>query len=350
MKIKNICFVITKSEVGGAQKWVKEQIEVLNNAGFTCFISTNQEGWLTERSKTEASLINKGIERRLSRKYLFNLVDFVKENEIDLIVGNSANGGIYTRLAAKLAKVKCIYVSHGWSSIYNGGKLAFVYNFVERILSRFTSKVLCVSQNDYDLALTKIKIKEDKLVVIPNKIFPVETEGAPEHVPTDNPIKILFLGRISAPKLPFQLIKAVEGKENYRLDIVGGGPDFDSIKEYIKSHHVINVRLLGEIKDFVDFKNYAIFGLISASEGLPLSAVEALSCGLPILISDVGGCSEVIDNNGYLTNNDVEDIRRGLDMISEKIALYAENSVKLFSTKFDLSKNAHEYIDLYESV
>ena len=52
----------------------------------------------------------------------------------------------------------------------------------------------------------------------------------------------------------------------------------------------------------------SVFSLISDSEGLPLSALEAMSSELPIILSDVGGCFELIDENGILVKNNVNEM------------------------------------------
>ena len=345
---KKICFVITKSEVGGAQKWVKEQIDILHQHGYQCYLSTNSPGWLTQNSKGNYHT-DKRIEKRTSIGYLLSLRKYLTNNKIDLVIGNSANGGIYSRLVTIFSKRKCIYVSHGWSSVYNGGKLKFLFNWIEKMLSVISDKILCVSSNDYQIALHQIGISPKKLSVIPNKIFPV-SESNVLNTKKSNKFTILFLGRLAPPKSPIPIIEAIKDSEAFELDIVGSGPDYQHVEKYIKDKSINNARLLGEIKNFNTFSSYHIFCLISKSEGLPLSAVEALSCGLPILISNVGGCPELVNNNGYLTNNTPTDILKGLQLIEENYTTFCLNSKKLFAEKFDLSVNYKKYINLYENV
>lgn len=346
---KNICYVITKSEIGGAQKWVKEQTDILTEKEYNCYIATNKEGWLTKNANTVNFLLDDRIEKRISFFFLIRLVKYIKKNKIDILVGNSANGGIYSRIAALITGTKVIYVSHGWSSVYNGKRLKEIYNLIELLLSKISDKVLCVSKNDYEIACQQININPNKLTIIPNQIFKVKIPEKHEII-FNNPLNILFLGRLSYPKDPIPLINAIKNNKKYNLDIVGDGDSYDSIKEKIKSEDIKNVNLLGEIQDFQDFSSYQIFCLISQSEGLPLSAIEAMSCSLPILISNVGGCPELIDNNGYLTDNTPSDILQGLEIITDNIKLYSKNSSLLFNIKFNLRNNYHNYIELYETI
>ena len=82
-------------------------------------------------------------------------------------------------LAAFFAKVPSCYISHGWSSVYNGGKLSGILNFIEKTLSIISNKVICVSDNDYRIAINKIGIAPAKLQVVKNAIFPITNEASP---------------------------------------------------------------------------------------------------------------------------------------------------------------------------
>ena len=136
--MKKILFLITKSEIGGAQKWTKEQIDICRDK-FICYLGTNKEGWLTANTNVEKVLINERIEQRISFGYLLQLIRFVQKNQIDIVIASSANAGIYARLL-KFFKInlKVVYVSHGWSAIYSGKKLKSFYTFVEKTLSHLS--------------------------------------------------------------------------------------------------------------------------------------------------------------------------------------------------------------------
>ena len=103
-------------------------------------------------------------------------------------------------------------------------------------------------------------------------------------------------------------MQATKDLDNIELHIVGDG----SQRNYLESITHKNVIFHGEIDGFNDFKNYDIFSLISDSEGLPLSALEAMSSGLPIILSDVGGCFELINENGILVKNNVDEIKKAI--------------------------------------
>ena len=339
--MKKILFIITKSENGGAQKWTKEQIEICSDS-FECFLATDKNGWLPKNVNVKNKLLDKLIYKRFSFTYLFKLHKYTKENNINLIVSSSANAGIYARLVKLLnPKVQVIYVSHGWSSIYNGGKLAFLYTFIEKQLSKMSDSVLCISKRDYENAKDIIKIKEDKLKWITNKINPMQTEIRQ----VSKKVKILTVARLAPPKRVDLIVKSVKNL-NVELHVIGDG----ILRSNLENIAGNNVFFHGEVDGFKDFSSYDIFILISDSEGLPLSALEGMSVGMPLILSDVGGCFELIDNNGLLVNNTVSEIKNAINECMDKKEIFSENSKQIFDTKFNLSFNKNMYIKYYGDI
>ena len=340
--MKKILFIVTKSQNGGAQKWTKEQIEICSK-NFNSYLVTDEDGWLSKNVNVVGKYLNKLIYKRFSIEYLINLNKFVKENNIDLIIASSANAGIYARLIKLFNKnIKVIYVSHGWSSIYNGGRLAFLYTFIENQLSKLSDSILCISKKDYENAKEIIKINDNKLKWITNKIYPIEKQQLKSK---NAKIKLLIVARLTPPKRIDLLIKATEHLD-IELHIVGDGEQ----KEFLNNITHKNVFFHGEINGFKDFGLYDIFALISDSEGLPLSALEAMSSGMPLILSDVGGCSELICENGILVNNNINEISNAINFCIENSDILSQKSYELFKNKFNLEVNKSEYLDYYKKV
>mgnify|MGYP003446025932 CR=1 FL=1 len=342
--MKNILFMVTKSQNGGAQKWTKEQIEICSN-DFNCFLATDEDGWLSQNVKVQDKFLNKLIYRRFSFSYLLLLNEFIKYNNINLIIASSANAGIYSRLIKLFnKKIKVIYVSHGWSSIYNGGKLAFLYTFIERQLSKISDSILCISKKDFQNAKDIIKINDNKLKWITNKIYPIKNIEILKK--QNEKIKLLTVARLETPKRVDLLIEATKSLDNLELHIVGDG----SQRNYLESIKHKNVFFHGEIDGFNDFRNYDIFSLISDSEGLPLSALEAMSSELPIILSDVGGCFELIDENGILVKNNVNEIKRAISKCILNKEIFSKKSIELFTKMYNLDLNKDIYVDYYKEI
>ena len=346
--MQKILFIITKSEIGGAQKFVKEQIDIAANE-FDVYLCTNQKDWLTEqtKNKTNTVLLNKLIEGKASIIFLFQLIKFIKKNKIDLVITNSANAGFYGRIAAFFAGTKSCYFSHGWSSVYNGGKLSFLLNFIERLLAFISAKVICVSDNDYKIAIKKIGIPSNKLTVVKNATLPIYELKKADFT---SPLKVIALARFANPKRIDLMIKTFEQIENAELYIAGTGAEFEFWENYIAENKINNIFLLGEIQSFAAFNQYDVFMLISNSEGLPISAIEAMSAGLPLILSNVGGCPELIKDNGILVENNVDDIAKAIQKIKNNYNTYQQNTIAFYNSNFNLNNVKNKYIDLYKSL
>ncbi|WP_224056035.1 glycosyltransferase [Vibrio penaeicida] len=199
---------------------------------------------------------------------------------------------------------------------------------------------MCVSKKDREDAENIIGIKENKLHYIRNSVYP---KVKSKNTKTEKCLRIIFLGRLTKPKRPELLIEAVKGMDNVKLDIVGAGDLKCQLPRYD------NVNFLGEVGGFDSFCNYDLFALISDSEGMPMSALEAASAGVPIVISDVGGCSEIIKDNGVLVLNDVYNIRKAIEHIIENYAEIKGNSLRA-AKYFDINNSKLYYRELYSKL
>ena len=172
--MSGVVFIISKSEVGGAQKWAKEQIEMLaiSTTDPIYLVTDDCAGWLVDEVKDfcQDVFCDPAFSKGFSINTFYRLLRFSKKHQVKVIVASSAFAGVYARLLKIFIHIKVIYVSHGWSSIYRGKTLGLIYTFIERVLSLFTDVILCISNSDYKAAQNIIKIPEKKLTLIENKL------------------------------------------------------------------------------------------------------------------------------------------------------------------------------------
>ncbi|SEF39757.1 Glycosyltransferase involved in cell wall bisynthesis [Alcanivorax sp. DSM 26293] len=307
-----IGFIITKAETGGAQRWTLDQIGLLQD-DIHPFLITGEDQWLTQTLSGLSPLILPDLLKRIPSPIgLMQLRRYIRDNRISTLVASSANAGVYARLMKLFTPgLRVVYVSHGWSSIYNGGKLSGIYTLTERLLSTLTDLVINVSQADASKCDERLNIPPGKSVTLTNRTPKPTKQSA--NLPS-KPVKLLFLGRLAHPKRPDLLIDAVSGfsANDLTLTIVGSGP----AQTQLQANAPNNVVFAGEIRAFDQFHRYHALCLISDSEGLPMSALEAKANELPLLLSDVGGCHELIDNgNGILCDNTPDSIRHSLHQL-----------------------------------
>ena len=145
---------------------------------------------------------------------------------------------------------------------------------------------------------------------------------------------VAFIGRLTIEKGIYESVKAFETINNSKLNIefhiIGDGPEKDRINKYIYSNKISNIKLLGFTNNVAEaLKNASILILPSYFESFPLIILEAMSSGVPVIASNVGGVPEIIENmqNGilieprnidqlidaltFLTNSNAERIRIG---------------------------------------
>jgi len=210
------------------------------------------------------------------------------------------------------------------------------------------TSVLCVSANDRDTAITTINIPAKKLKLINNSMLPIAHSATVKG--EKKKLQLLTVARLSPPKRVGLLVSTMKHLPECELTIVGDGPAYLKIEALIQQDNLQNVSMKGEIKGFKDFNQYDVFALISDSEGLPFSAMEAMSMGLPLVLSNVGGCSTLIDKNGVLVSNDSVSIANGVQQCMHNQAVYAKQSKYLFDKEFNLENTFVKYIDYYEDI
>lgn len=141
-----------------------------------------------------------------------------------------------------------------------------------------------------------------------------------------------------------------------RLILAGDGPDHTDLKDLAES--------LG-VSDFVEFtgvvpdtENYLaksdVFVLSSYREAMPLSVLEAMAAGLPIISTDVGGLKDVVKDNGILVEAGNEDafynaMKKMYETDSAQMEIYKKQSLKLVED-YTAGKMADKYCNLYEDL
>ncbi len=173
-------------------------------------------------------------------------------------------------------------------------------------------------------------------------------------------VTILFMGQIVQRKGVLDLLNAaiqlLEGNLDFQF-ILGGIGEIDFFQNYCQSkgvQDVVDFRgwVAGEEKESL-FQLADIFVLPSYNEGLPMSILEAISYGIPVVATPVGGVREaVVDGlNGYLIQpGDVNHLARRLNelIVNDKLRLeLGKASRRLAEEKFDLSNMVKKLVIIY---
>lgn len=357
-----ILFFITRSDtIGGAHIHVRDMALALGKKGHDVSVLIGGNGVFSsilENCGINVIRINelgRKINPLADLKSFLNLRKVLRKLKPDLFSIHSTKAGVIGRIASIGLDFPVVFTVHGWSVIE--GKSDFtrkIYFFLEKILGFFTDSMVAVSGYDEKIALKNRVINKNRLYKIYNGIKELESEKN-IAVQGDTTPDFLMVARFDKPKDHGLLIKAVSKVDNLNLTLVGDGPDLNKIKSLVNSLGLEErVKFTGEIiinEDF--FKEFACFVLVTRSEGLPISILEAMRAGLPIIASDVGGCSEEVlhGKNGFLVEkNNIDDLVSRLNQLAENKSLRQEmggESLEIFNSEFTSKIMVEQYLKLY---
>jgi glycosyltransferase involved in cell wall biosynthesis len=170
------------------------------------------------------------------------------------------------------------------------------------------------------------------------------------------------IARLSPEKNQDLLIKVlkiiVKSNPNTQLVLIGKGPEEAKCKSLVKELDLTNnvqfIPRFNEITEVID--NIDIFVLISDVEGMPLTLIEALYYGKPIIVNDVGSTSELVINNfnGFLIDkNDLQSIANKILLIIDNLSIFQEfsiNSRKLYGNKYKPKEILHNLLAEYNQL
>tara|TARA_B110000211_G_C14092983_1_gene560439 strand:+ start:11509 stop:12555 length:1047 start_codon:yes stop_codon:yes gene_type:complete len=340
---KIIVFTISKPIIGGAQLWVSNLIRLLGS-DYELHIITSRRGWLSDNCYGATVHYVSNLDG-LGLTTFFRLNSCLKSISPDVVVSNSAFAGVYTRCSSIFNNFRNIYVSHGWSSLYKKGLGSIFFLHIERFLSHFTDYILCVSKSDVEKACNVIGIKKNKIKLISNSVFINSLDEKKDALKLPVGFNVVFVGRMEPPKRPDIFVSLLARLPDVNGYIVGEG----TLRKDLALNKTDNITFLGEVSGFNNFNMFDLFVLSSDSEGLPMSAIQALSQGVPILISDVGGCSEVLSvahPNGMLCENSLESFYSNFMEIYNNYDFYKKNS-ELARSEYDILNDRDKFDQLF---
>ena len=288
---------------------------------------------------------------------LFKMKDF----QPDMIhVHFAVPGGPVALLVSKLKKSPYVRTVHlgdipGASPEKTGQWFRFVRPLTPPIWKQ-AAKVIAVSEYSRKIALETYNVP---IQVIPNgvdyqkiKASSVQLHAVPQ---------IVFAGRFVPQKNLNQIIRTCEKIKDlpWHCTLIGEGQDKDSIITLIQAagledrFSIPGWKTPEEVIDI--FKNSDILFLPSKNEGLPVVGIQAMSCGLALILSSAGGNPEIVTvgENGFIeepedTNGFVRDLSLLLQE-SEMLMRFRKNSIE-FAQRFDMKKTAEAYEKVFFEV
>ena len=309
MKIVQI--ITGAPHIGGAQTHVRDLAAGLFAQGHDCIVLTGAPDSLFSqqlRSRGVKVVLLPALRRALNPvndlRALVELTRTLRRIKPDLIAAHTAKAGFLGRIAGNLLGIPCVFTPHGWSVIdRTTGKVNQVFRLLERFAGLFGSAVIAVCRDEYETGRMTGIIAPGKLFCVHNGIPDCGVAASPAG---DHP-RILMIARFHKQKDHGTLLRALAALQQYewRLQLVGAGPLLEQTRVLANSLGLEErVEFLGEREDTVDLLAQAgVFVLSTFFEAFPISILEAMRAGLPVVASHVGGVGEAVVHGvtGFLT-------------------------------------------------
>lgn len=358
--------MVTRADpIGGAQVHVRDLAVAVRAQGHSATVITGGGGPFIEELRAQG--VPTVILRHLSVP-IGPLRDWRALREIrrtltalrpDLLTTHSSKAGILGRLAGRSLGIPVVFTAHGWA--FTPGIPSFnavVYRQIERFAGPLSSKIITVSEFDRRLALDARIAGPDRVVAVHNGI----SDGPPalRADPGRTPLRLVMVARFETQKDHPTLLRALAGLQQYewQLDLIGNGPLLSDMESLARTLGIAaRVRFLGQRMDVDRILAGAQVGLLVSNwEGFPLSILEAMRAGLPVVASSVGGIDESVRDGetGFLVpRGDVELLRERLTRLLAspelRVRLGAQGRAR-YEQHFTLSHSVAKTLAVYEAV
>ncbi|MEW6556609.1 MAG: glycosyltransferase [Elusimicrobiota bacterium] len=342
-KIK-ILHLITSLNIGGTEKFLLAVLKNLQDKyNFTV-------GYLKERGAITEEIEKLNIS--VLKFNFFSLVKYLKKNKPQIIHTHLYRANILGRLAGKITGVPTIISSQrsidGWKKFY--------HIWIDKWTANFCNLIIANSLASKNILITRENIPTDKTTVVYNGIvFPSTVNRQPSTTFT-----VAYIGRLHNEKGVYLIpeIAKIVCQQNDRIKflIYGDGPERQNLELRIKNLQLeTRVEFLGWQTNLNEiYSSIDILLLPSEEESFPQSALEAMAYGIPVIASDVGGVSELVDDKKtgflikYLTPEAFADAILSISQNNYCYLHYSQNS-KIKSDEFRIEKMINAIDKIYSN-
>lgn len=354
-----ILLVITQgSAIGGAQLHVRDLALRLARERHNVLLATGSAGPLTD------ALLRHGIPHVLCPKLqrslhpwrdvraCWQLRRVVTAFKPDLVSAHSSKAGMIARVVCRISRVPCVFTVHGWA--FSATKSRGLNRRLERFVEPMTAQFICVSHYDHELGV-KAGMNARRIAVVHNGISDIDPKLRARPGDEER-IRVIMVARFEEQKDHATLLRAIADIPDVTVDLVGDGSLRLRIEELV-AHLGLKHRVSfwGEQEDVTPILARAhIFVLTSTYEGFPLSTLEAMRAGLPVIVSDSGGAAEaVIDGvTGYVIPiRAVTELRSRLEtLVSSRELRSAQGAAgrQRYEALFTLEQMYRETVQIFE--
>ncbi|MDR0617623.1 MAG: glycosyltransferase family 4 protein [Endomicrobium sp.] len=368
-----VCYIITKLDLGGAQKVALDIGNGLNKNPFNVFFITGVGGILDKDiDKTFKVYKLKQLVREMSPlKDLKTLIDIYKILKIerpDIVHTHTPKAGILGRIAAKLAGIKVIvHTVHGYGfSDKHKWYLKYLFIYIERFCALFSTRIIFVSKENIKKGFKYKIAKKNNFTLIRAGIdtdfyknFVLKSDFKKSARINHNAKIVVTVASFKPSKNLKDFINVArlvtKNIKDVVFVIVGDGKQRKELESLIEKFNLTNkVILLGWRTDIANIlKSVDMFVLTSLWEGLPCSILEAMCCAKPVIANAIDGIREIVVDNktGFLIEpNDYEQMAKKIEylLLNDNISKeMGKNGFNLVGEEFNINYIVNQHEKLY---
>lgn len=304
-------------------------------------------------------------ERKLNLKDLIEIYRFSRDKKIDIIHAHGKGAALIARISKIFYKKPLIFTFHGIHLKCHSKLVRFLYVFYENIFGLIDSFKVFVSRSEKFYAKSSNLFIGSNFAIINNGVKNKDLKGDEislaeiyfdKHKIKKRDLNIISICRFVPQKNVDEIFLIASRMTNLNFIILGDGELFNEFKALKDKLNLKNIYLIGKVDDVYEHLYSAdIFLSTSLYEGLPISIIEAMSIGLPIIASNVVGNLDTIEHgkSGYLY--ELGDLKSATQYISN-LAIskslrknIGRNSYLRQRSEFSEEFMAQNYINLYSN-
>lgn len=360
--MKRIFIIIGSLGLGGTEKQLLMKIDYLKKRyNFTVIIFYRKGELYNSFKKLGIKIIDLTAPGKVKiYAYLsaffkvFNLIKKHKPEIINLYLPHSYI--IFGILSYIFSKVKFVMSRRSLNNYQK--KIPFIKFFEKFILHKKMKFIMANNKAIVNELINHEGVEKKKVKLIYNSVTLRKIKRS-----NKKEIRILLLANLIPYKNHSLIIRAcneIRSLPNFRVDLVGGGHLLykNQIDKEIKRYNLEKkIHFLGPIHDYIDITNHVDIGVLTSDEeGLSNSILEYMSIGIPVIATNVGGNSEMIDHNknGFLVKkNDHINFAKYLKILitNRKLRIKFGNcGHQKIKQSFNVKKNMEKYYKFYKTI
>lgn len=373
---QKILYVIENIFFGGGERVFAQIINGLDKEKFEIYVASLPDGIFEEKIKASAKLLPFKLRNRFSLLRIYRLAKIMKEKNIQIVHSQGGRADFFVRIAAKIAKVPAVISTIAMPvEGYNVGLLRkVIYVTLDRFSERLVDKFIVVSEALRKRLIRKHGIASERIVKIYNGVEieklnydSANTSSVRKELNVEaTALLIGTIGRLVWQKGLTYFMRAVkqivDGKwqmaEQTKFLIVGEGRERKRLESMAHSLNlgdkIIFTGFRSDIKEIL--YSLDILVLSSVREGQPITLLEAMALGKPIVATNIEGINEtVIDGEtGILVPpKDSHALAEAIVCLlkdNKKAQKMAQAARKVVEERFNLKDKINQHKQLYETI